>query len=182
MSLPDMAAIAEDPNAGTCRHPNVAHGEEDQQGQVVKLASVARDGCEPWGLPLPRRVGTTPRDSKEKSASPPPNASCRRRPGATRTWHGSPPSPSKTGSRSSALQARPPDTDEQPHPARPLTHNERAPSHIEENAPAARQVASGGPNPSRLKQARLGKRSRSTPQAARRACRGYLEVCPRHGC
>jgi hypothetical protein len=46
-----MAAIAEDPNGSTCRHPDLAYEEEVlmiQQGQVFRLASVARDGSELW--------------------------------------------------------------------------------------------------------------------------------------
>jgi integrase len=53
-----MAAIAEDPNEGTCRHPDLAHGEEVlmiQQGQVFKLASVARDSGELWAYRKARR-------------------------------------------------------------------------------------------------------------------------------
>src|SRR3954451_4466990 len=57
------------------------------------------------------------RDSKEKSASPPPNASCHRRSKATRTWHGSAQSQSETGLRSLAPQARLPATDEPTSPA-----------------------------------------------------------------
>jgi len=58
-----MAAIAEDPNEGACRHPDLAHGEEVlmiQQGQVFKLASVARDGGELWAY----RYRTAGRQSK----------------------------------------------------------------------------------------------------------------------
>src|SRR5512133_493803 len=84
------------------------------------------------------------RDSKEKSASPPPNASCRRRPRATRTWHDWPPSPSETGSRSSAPLARLPATDGAVCTSgAPARGNRRAHGHTQENASAARPVAGG---------------------------------------
>ena len=63
-------------------------------------------GAERWSAS--RRCSS--RDSRETSASPPPSASCRHRPRATRTSHGSHRSPSETGSRSSARPAPHPDT------------------------------------------------------------------------